>query len=400
MSAPAGLPTRTSDARIAVVDCLRFVSICAVLAVHLGVAAITSPPALGWLAAAWQRFARNGSYGVTVFFVISGLVITRGILARFEEPGQIRPLWFYSRRFRRIVPLLLLTVAIGTLFVGWMPFEPGRRVEFCLRDPKAAFDGWLWAAIASFSFNWYRILQEPRAIGWGLHWDVLWSLAIEEQFYLAFPLVLRALASRRRITLFLGAVVGFGLLTRVAASVLWPRSFLIGFTQSFACFDQIAMGALVALALQGRGAPSRKWRVELGALGVVGLAIVAAAWGGPFLGRPDARAWGPSAVGGGTALFLYVAVRHRWLEGGLFRPFARLGELSYGAYLWHGLVLLLIWNLVDGWHVGVAYLAFLSATFALAAITHRLVEEPASRALKRWLDRRLERDPGPRVSRS
>jgi peptidoglycan/LPS O-acetylase OafA/YrhL len=68
--------------------------------------------------------------------------------------------------------------------------------QFCFRRVDSRFDAPFWFSIPTFTFNWLRILRSNIVGGWGLHWDILWSLAIEEQFYLFYPLLVLLLRPR------------------------------------------------------------------------------------------------------------------------------------------------------------------------------------------------------------
>src|SRR5262249_15055992 len=110
-----------------------------------------------------------------------------------------------------------------------------------------------------------------------------------------------------------------------------------------------------------------------------------------FLGDPDERIWAPSVVGLSVAVFLGVGIRRRWLEGKIARAVVQPGQLSYGAYLFHPLVLFAGWGLLKGRSLGVAFALFAAATLAVAYLLYRFFEKPANRAVRRL----LVRDPAP-----
>ena len=373
------------DDRLPAVDLVRLVSILAVFAVHLHTSGLARLPHTPAVREAWVHFARNGSYGVTLFFVVSGFVITRTILKRDPDLGRVDLRGFYARRAGRILPLLLLVVALGAAalqaFVGDSP-----RVDFCLRDPDARFDAAFWLSLPTLSFNWLRIAREHDSYGFGLHWDVLWSLAIEEQFYLGYPLALRALRNRSRVAAALAGVVLVGPIARAMAARIEPRSFLLAFTNSFAAFDLIAMGALLCLFLDrnGRPASGRVGRVEA-ALGVLGALGVAATYHLSTLDQPGDRVWGPSAIGLSLCLALAVSIRRGWLTAPPLATMTAPGQFSYGAYLFHPMALFLLWPALAGRHAVLAFVVFAVATLSLAWIVFRRFEAPANRAIRQRL---------------
>jgi peptidoglycan/LPS O-acetylase OafA/YrhL len=335
---------------------------------------------------AWLYFARNGSYGVTLFFVVSGFVITRTVLRRHPDLRGVDLRAFYARRAGRILPLLLLVLAIGSLGLKTLPLDTP-RAQFCLRDPANHFDGWVFASVLTFSFNWLRIAREALSYGFGLHWDVLWSLSIEEQFYLGYPLLIRALGERRRLALALLLFVVMGPLSRAAAAAIRPGSFLLSYTASLPAFEQIAEGALLALLMERVGdAPGPRWwrRAEpvVGLLAVAGAVLV---YRFTSLDQARDRVWGPSAIALCAFAALAVGIRRRWFERPMLAPVARLGEYSYGSYLLHATVLFVLWPLLAGRHPALAFVLFAGATLALAGVVYRFFEVPANAAVRRRL---------------
>jgi peptidoglycan/LPS O-acetylase OafA/YrhL len=354
--------------------------------VHLHAAALPRLPHTPFLRDAWLYFARNGSYGVTVFFVVSGFVITRTVLRRNPDLRQLDRRAFYVRRAARILPLLLVVLAIGSLALALVPAD-ARGSAFCLRDPHARFDAGALLSVLTFSFNWLRIARESVSYGFGLHWDVLWSLSIEEQFYLGYPLLIRGLGERRRLTAALLLFVVLGPISRHVAGLVRPGSFLLAFTSSFPAFEQIAEGALLALVLErvGDAAGARWWRRVEPAVGAFALLGAAFVYRITSLDQAVDRVWGPSALALCAATAMAVGIRRRWFEGRALSRLARLGEYSYGSYLLHATVLFTLWPLLAGRHPAVAFAAFATATLALAGAVYRYVEVPANAAVRRLL---------------
>src|ERR1700681_2338886 len=174
--------TKTAPRNVSV-DMLRTVSILLVLVLH------TMP----YLRIPGLMRPNAGYYGVTLFFVISGFLITSGAIRRYGAALTIPPLGFYRFRAARIVPGLLLFTFLNVVlyFQGVTGFELAKTGPTAL--PELLF------YVFTFQANVYGAL--PNA------WFVLWSLAIEEMFYLLFPIVCFVIASRRGLIIFLCLII-------------------------------------------------------------------------------------------------------------------------------------------------------------------------------------------------
>jgi peptidoglycan/LPS O-acetylase OafA/YrhL len=310
-------------------------------------------------------------------------VITRSIARRTPDFARVSFRGFYARRAGRILPPLMLAVAAGA--VAMLAFAgAGARTAYCLRSPRAVFDAPFWIALATFSFNWLRIARGRITPAFGLHWDILWSLAVEEQFYLGYPFVLAALKKRERVAVFLLVVILLGPIARIVSNMIDETSFLVTFTNSFVCFDLVAMGALLFVVLERL--PQARARSLEPLLGIGALVVFALVYLFSFLGDPDERVWAPSAIGLSVAVFLGVGIRRRWLDSKIARAIVYPGQLSYGAYLFHPLVLFVGWRVLRGRALGVAYVLFATATLAIAYLLYRFFERPANRAVRRRLE--------------
>jgi peptidoglycan/LPS O-acetylase OafA/YrhL len=229
--------------KIQIIDLTRGFCLLSVLAVHISLAGIIHPYPNGWINYLWYSFACDGPYGVSLFFVISGFLITGVIDHNSKDLLQPNFREFYFGRICRIVPLLFLVCVVGLILLHSAP--PSADTAYCVREPGVRFGPAFWLSILTFSFNWLSILNERSADRYGLQWDVLWSLAIEEQFYLFYPFCLSRLKTRRNLIFFLIFFVLLGPLSRWIAFQIDPKSYPLIFTNSFGDFDQIALGALV-----------------------------------------------------------------------------------------------------------------------------------------------------------
>ena len=320
-----------------------------------------------------QALNYNGYEAVFVFFVISGFLIAGNALQRWSSLARVELRAFYARRFARIVPCLLALVAVlAVLHVLGV-------ADYVIHRPGQSLGGAVLSALG-LHLNWYEGLTGylPGS------WDVLWSLSIEEAFYLGFPLV--CLLTRRTWVL-------APLLLVLALSLPWTRAALEGneIWQEKAYLPgmaAIATGVLGALAL----APARVWPQGacralrwLGALGLLG-ATLGGHWLWPLLHE------GTLLLLTGSTLALLVAFRLdsprvprglRWL--------CDWGRLSYEIYLSHmfvvfALVRLYRWNGADPRLGFLWYLATFALCWALGAGVARGLSEPCERWLRgRWL---------------
>lgn len=171
----------------------------------------------------------SGYYSVISFFVISGFLITRLSLRRWNSLSRIPPAEFYGLRAARILPCLLLVVAVSSL-LHLLQVEP-----FVIRPDRGTLGGAVFAALG-FHLNWYEG-QNGYLPG---NWDVMWSLSVEETFYLLFPLACLALRSPVAILLALLSLIVFAPFNRVWWDGIapWDDSAYLS------CFDGIALGCI------------------------------------------------------------------------------------------------------------------------------------------------------------
>jgi peptidoglycan/LPS O-acetylase OafA/YrhL len=224
---------RTRDHRI---DVLRGASILVVLILHFHLAynLVISPFATVLSSRFVHAVVWNGNYGVTIFFVISGYLITSTALRRFGNLGQVSAKAFYSFRFARIFPCLLLLLPIITvLAIAGVPyFKSNKPVSFFLAD----------LSVLTF---WHNVLM-AKAGYFNYCLNILWSLSVEEVFYILFPLLCLTLRRPRWIVPVWLVAILFGPIYRshhLDNEILY----LYGYP---ACFDAIALGCSTALLAQ------------------------------------------------------------------------------------------------------------------------------------------------------
>jgi peptidoglycan/LPS O-acetylase OafA/YrhL len=349
------------------IDLLRAIAILSVVAHHWVNSGLASPErsALGTV---FVQMAGHGYYGVTLFFTLSGFLITRMTMMREPDLFRLSVRDFYIRRVARIQPLFLGIVAFGVLML--MTGDANTPMfSQTYYQPEGCFAGDFWLSLFTFTFNWDRI---ARGTFCGQHWDVMWSLAVEEQFYLAFPLVLVWARNRKRLLRILLTVVLVGIALRVASDVL-RLSLFAKVENSFLCFDTMALGVLMAVF--GEHLP--RGRAVCGAvvtLGTVALAVAFYRSGVVFL-----------IVGG--CLFLHGARYGELFEHRAWSLLARFGQLSYGIYLLHPTAVYLASSFIRGWGVLTGFVVVAAIVICLAEITYRFYEAPGNAWIRATLIR-------------
>ncbi|WP_084106157.1 acyltransferase family protein [Demequina sp. NBRC 110056] len=349
-------------------DGLRALAVVGVVAYHLG--------------APW---APGGLMGVGVFFTLSGFLITTILLRTWQERGDLDLGRFWLRRARRLVPALVAVVAV-TLGVTAViaPADGMARLRESLAGLLYASN---WTTIAAGE-SYFDRFAGPGPL------DHLWSLAIEEQFYLVWPLLLLGLLAltRRRLWRVAGATLGLAAVSFLAMWLLAEPGF--DHTRVYQGTDTRAGGLLIGAALAiamvafrtGSSKPSPErtpWWLDI--LGLVALAVV-----GWQLATTDAYAM--SLYGGGlallsvaTAVVVAAASHQRGLVGWLLglAPLRWLGERSYGIYLWHMPIIAFLPAALGPWTAALA----VPLTLVLAWASWRWLEDPIRvLGLRWWLD--------------
>jgi peptidoglycan/LPS O-acetylase OafA/YrhL len=252
-----------------------------------------------------------------------------------------------------------------------LPDSPARR--FVLDAPGSRRDFGFWISVAAFFFNWHRIALDQS---FGLNWDVLWSLSIEEQFYFLYPLLLVVCANRRRLVAVLAGLWGLGILASLVLGHFFPGQWLVLFTNSFTGFEAIALGCLVFVAHQ-----ANFWSGHDRALRWIGAVSLVIAYTVTDLGRSSGQIWGPTWISLSAAALLLGLARWRVPDNNVTRLLARPGQLSYGIYLWHALAIGLCWNLLPRLNFAGESALVMAVAWVFAALSARWIEGPA---YQRW----------------
>ncbi|HWZ98085.1 MAG TPA: acyltransferase [Candidatus Dormibacteraeota bacterium] len=321
----------------------------------------------------------TGDYAVKIFFVISGFLITSSILGRWNELQKIEWRKFYGMRFARIAPCLLaLLVILSALHLG-------RLDGFTINPDRAS----LWRALIAaltFHINWLEahVGYLPGS------WDVLWSLSVEETFYLAYPLLCRFVRNRFVLLAIGAALIVAGPFARAHAfnDIWYDYSYLGG-------MDAIAIGCVTAIAARSQ------WiqRVPRWVLVTAGVLLVSMAW---F--RAIAMKLGISYNGLdvtvlaiGAALVILAITRSEasgeeksWLSGGGTAIVRWYGCNSYEIYLTHMFVVLwgvqiFLWRKISINAAPIWFLGILIVAGLLGEVVARFFSEP----MNEWLRRRF-----------
>ena len=268
--------------------------------------------------------ARNGNYGVTMFFVISGFLITQHTLQRSGSLAQIKLKDFYIRRIARIMPCLVLLVAMVSV-LGSLGLQP-----FINQSPNGVEVSYAVTVLSALSFWMNLLIIEYGWVNYAL--GVLWSLSVEEVFYLAFPVLCLALGRGKGFIIFLLVVIAYAPYFRALHFGEESGAYLYHYSSSF---DGIAIGCLTAMYAQHfKGAIyNQKMIVAATALLMTALYFYA-----PI---KEVSTWGISVFALLTALLILCFTQDLKVKPISYtaRSLVWIGQRSYEMYLFHLIVL-------------------------------------------------------------
>lgn len=369
-------------------DGLRGIAVLPVVMLHVGVDSLPQGALLVQLTRGW--------YGVDLFFVLSGFLITRVLLAELDETGTIGIARFYQRRVLRLGPAylsMLLAVLVGAAIFD----SPALQ-----RVPRVL------PSLVTYTYN-YQI-----AAG-GPHFDVLviiWSLCVEEQFYLLWPWILRWLGARRGLHFCIAAVAALSTYRTLLYTLSnWghlrhptPASSIWIYFATDTRIGVIMIGCAAALLLHHHGA-RRLWHWMRTARFFPALAFAATCACVFFVtgGYPSSASWRSATLGYSLAacavavLLAAILAQPRSPVARILSwdPLVSLGAISYGVYLFHSPIAWLVLRAVDiaGWsglshqplaRFSVALLLVVAITSTVASLHFRYVERPVMSLRSHW----------------
>jgi peptidoglycan/LPS O-acetylase OafA/YrhL len=368
------------------IDLLRGLSILAVVLLHVRVYLSLYGYAVGSSLPAWLRYVvfSNGGNGVSTFFAISGFLITYISIRRFGSLGQIAPMRFYRIRFARIAPpLLVLLLILSILHVANVP-------QFHIEPKVGTLPQALFATL-TFQVNWFEAVH-----GWlPPAWTVLWSLSVEEMFYLFFPLLCKLLMKRRLtqpifITI-LFAVVLFGSFARTP---WYTKNEMWGYQSYLGNMDNVALGCLTAMLSLRLDQASRflrsRWSLILEIAGAILMLFIVCWEPRVILGwhiTHDLARTGTdvTVLGIGTCLVMLGSMLRQRAGGRWLAPIRWLGQHSYEVYLSHEFAVMAVLSVFLWFRHGPIAL-WIGATVLLSGglgfLMTRFVSEPMNRALR------------------
>jgi peptidoglycan/LPS O-acetylase OafA/YrhL len=365
---PSSVKSRLPISRNVEIDVLRGIAISSVILLHCWV--ILPWPILGIPDDVVKPVIKNGYYGVSIFFVISGYLITSRILETGMQRFSARK--FYVMRFGRIFPCLILMVGAMTLMTIL-------RIDGTGGNEKRSHLFNLLLSIFTFRANRYFLAHGFET--YGKAWDVLWSLSVEEVFYLTVPLAVKVFGSKKLWCILLVGIVLYGPFHRFRS--------MGGLYDYAGCFDLIGLGCLTAIAAR------QLWTLKNRALcsNMQWLGIGLIIWCYLFRLVVDNHIFGPTVVGFGTALFIFARSSNNDGYNLFQKCLANLGRLSYEVYLFHSAFLLLMLHyarVLGLYHPNVRvnvviFPVYLLAVICLASIISRFYSEP----LNRWIRKKL-----------
>ena len=371
---PSLLPTTTASPRLDGVDVLRGLAIFFVLMNHINVRLRIAkvPYAEGIPEPLIHFFVWNGQFAVQIFFAISGFLIASAALRRWNDFTLSSVRAFYLLRLARIAPLLLSLLAVlSALHVA-------RLKDFVIQPKFGSLAAPLFAAL-TFHINLFEA-QHGYLPG---NWDILWSLSVEEIFYLFFPVACWILGRKRLLTIFLCVFVvlgPFGRTVLAGSNELWREySYLGG-------MDSIALGCLTAL-FTSRYSVAPGMRRPLLAAGaslmifILGLFSIFDRWP-PFQAGLDM-----SILALGTCMVIAASSDGEWHAPRYLQPLVSLGRNSYEVYLTLMFVVFAFfhWFLEAGkpmLAVPAFFLAVVLVSAGLGGLISRTFSEPANRWLR------------------
>lgn len=351
-------------------DVLRFFAFLAVFACHIA----THPPDYftqrhisARVEGIWLNISTAGSYGVDLFFVLSAYLITELLIREKEKRGALDVRSFYIRRILRIWPLYFFFIAV-VVFVP--PLNAQHQLTWRYIVPLLLLLG-NWSMVA---FGWPDSVADP-----------LWSISVEEQFYLLWPPIVCHL-NRRGTIVAAWIMIALAEISRIVVLLLHGSAPQLWGT-TFAHLDSIGAGILLAVSLHA-GAPALSSFTRRALIALAFTVLVVRAHCVVVLAR-DSLGWGETLLGSPLVAASCAVIVIAFVGSGIRAPLLRyLGKISYGLYVYHLLCIRIAEKILQGQtgavHMVARILLSLGLTILFAAVSYSLIEKRFLELKKRF----------------
>jgi peptidoglycan/LPS O-acetylase OafA/YrhL len=339
-----------------VVRCFAFLAVFVYHSTYYEAKPIANAHVAAWISQLQASIGRSGAYGVDLFFVLSAYLITELLIREKEQCGALDVKSFYLRRMLRIWPLYYLFVPLAAT----IPFL----------DPFHTFTWHYWVPFLLLAGNWSTIAFGPpysAALP-------LWSVSVEEQFYILWPPLVARL-SLRNIAWAAVIMLIIANCTRILVLLLHGSGWSV-WANTLARLDPMAAGILLAIVLRGRSPNiGAFWRLLLiagGALSILITGHLAIGWGdglpwvGTLVSYPVVAVAATAIVAGSIGIPIRV------------RPLEYLGKISYGLYVYHQMCIWMTDTIMQGHgvlHSIMREILALAITILVAALSYALFEK-------------------------
>lgn len=321
----------------------------------------------------WPERLTGGYIGVDVFFVISGYLITAHLLREITATGRIKLASFWAKRAKRLLPAAMTVLVFSAVVTAmWLPITNRQSAFDQIGAAGAYLLNWL---LAASSLDYFA---QGSALSPVTHY---WSLSVEEQFYIVWPILLplgalatRKITHRGHTAVFVAIIAAVGLTSFAWAVHSVATEPAAAYFETTGRAWEFAIGGLIAFV------PAISPRLRTAAIPAVWLAWGALAYAaysfGPTSGVPGFKALIPVLA---TAAIIWAGdIQHSWAPRNLtsFGPVQALGNISYSLYLWHWPLIVAAPIVLQRGLTAKDKAVILLVTFALAYLTKRFIEDP------------------------